>query len=79
MDADGTRAGYDLRAAASGPGRRDGAGDRVRGGRASSSDFAPAVAAGADAVLAASVFHFGELRIGDGQGRRSPAAGYPVR
>ena len=27
--------------------------------------FAPAVAAGADAVLAASVFHFGELRIGD--------------
>jgi cyclase len=28
-------------------------------------DFAPAVRAGADAVLAASVFHFGELTIGD--------------
>ncbi len=27
--------------------------------------FAPAVEAGADAVLAASVFHFGELRIGE--------------
>jgi cyclase len=27
-------------------------------------DFAPAVDAGADAVLAASVFHFGTLRIG---------------
>ena len=26
--------------------------------------FAPAVRAGADAVLAASVFHFGTLRIG---------------
>jgi cyclase len=26
--------------------------------------FAPALAAGADAVLAASVFHFGELTIG---------------
>jgi cyclase len=27
-------------------------------------DFAPAVEAGADAVLAASVFHFGQLTIG---------------
>ena len=27
--------------------------------------FLPAVRAGADAVLAASVFHFGQLRIGD--------------
>jgi cyclase len=27
--------------------------------------FAPAIDAGADAVLAASVFHFGELKIGD--------------
>jgi cyclase len=27
-------------------------------------DFPPAVAAGADAVLAASVFHFGALTIG---------------
>ena len=29
------------------------------------SDFAPAVTAGADAVLAASVFHNGELPVGD--------------
>ena len=34
------------------------------GGAGSLADFAPAVDAGADAVLAASVFHFGELRIG---------------
>jgi cyclase len=41
-------------------------------------DFAPAVAAGADAVLAASVFHFGTLRIGEVKaGLR--AAGYEVR
>ena len=38
--------------------------DRQRGsGRVE--DFAPAVEAGADAVLAASVFHFGTLRIGE--------------
>ena len=35
------------------------------GGAGALADFAPAVRAGADAVLAASVFHFGELRIGE--------------
>jgi nucleoside permease NupC len=30
-----------------------------------SADFAPAVYAGADAVLAASVFHFGDLTVGE--------------
>jgi len=35
------------------------------GGAGGLDDFDPAVAAGADAVLAASVFHFGDLRIGD--------------
>jgi cyclase len=35
------------------------------GGAGRLADFAPAVAAGADAVLAASVFHFGQLRIAD--------------
>jgi cyclase len=63
MDADGTRAGYDvemLRAV-----RRV-----VRvpviasGGAGSLDDFAPAVDAGADAVLAASIFHFGTFTIG---------------
>jgi cyclase len=64
MDADGTRAGYDVemlravRAAVRVPVIASGGAGRVE-------DFAPAVAAGADAVLAASVFHFGTLRIGD--------------
>jgi cyclase len=48
------------------------------GGAGAVSDFPPAVAAGADAVLAASVFHFGELRIGEVKdGLR--AAGVTVR
>jgi cyclase len=34
------------------------------GGAGAVEHFAPAVAAGADAVLAASVFHFGDLTIG---------------
>jgi cyclase len=64
MDAVGTRAGYDLemiravRAVVSVP-------VIASGGAGSVSDFAPAVEAGADAVLAASVFHFGTLRIGE--------------
>ena len=35
------------------------------GGAGAVEHFPPAVAAGADAVLAASVFHFGQLRIGE--------------
>ena len=35
------------------------------GGAGAVGDFAPAVQAGADAVLAASVFHFGELTIAE--------------
>ncbi len=35
------------------------------GGAGSLDDFAPAIQAGADAVLAASVFHNGELTIGE--------------
>jgi cyclase len=35
------------------------------GGAGSLDDFAPAIRAGADAVLAASVFHNGELTIGE--------------
>jgi imidazole glycerol-phosphate synthase subunit HisF len=63
MDADGTRAGYDLeliravRAAVTVP-------IVASGGAGALGDFAPAVEAGADAVLAASVFHFGDFRIG---------------
>jgi imidazole glycerol-phosphate synthase subunit HisF len=40
--------------------------------------FAPAVRAGADAVLAASVFHFGDLTIGDVKAALR-ADGRPVR
>ena len=35
------------------------------GGAGAVGDFAPAIQAGADAVLAASVFHNGELTVGD--------------
>jgi cyclase len=77
MDADGTRQGYDL------PLIR--AVRRVvdvpliaSGGAGALDDFAPAVDSGADAVLAASVFHFGVLRIGDVKAALR-AAGHPVR
>ena len=77
MDADGTRAGYDLemiravRAAVSVP-------VIASGGAGAVGDFVPAVAAGADAVLAASVFHFGQLRIGEVK-QALRAGGVPVR
>jgi cyclase len=48
------------------------------GGAGRLEDFAPAVAAGADAVLAASVFHFGTLRIGQVKDALRDA-GHPVR
>ncbi|WP_181802567.1 imidazole glycerol phosphate synthase subunit HisF [Streptomyces shenzhenensis] len=77
MDADGTKDGYDLEMIAA-----------VRkhvtvpviasGGAGALSHFPPAVAAGADAVLAASVFHFGDLRIGEVK-QTLREAGHPVR
>ena len=48
------------------------------GGAGRLDDFVPAVTAGADAVLAASVFHFGTLRIGEVKDTLR-AAGLPVR
>jgi cyclase len=77
MDADGTKAGFDLemiravRAAVTVP-------VIASGGAGELGHFAPAVEAGADAVLAASVFHFGPLRIGDVKGALR-AAGHCVR
>ncbi|NLU82977.1 imidazole glycerol phosphate synthase subunit HisF [Rhodococcus sp. HNM0569] len=62
MDADGTKAGFDLamieaaRGAVHVP-------VIASGGAGAVEHFAPAVAAGADAVLAASVFHFGDMTI----------------
>jgi imidazole glycerol-phosphate synthase subunit HisF len=77
MDADGTQDGFDL--------------DLIRavrgevtvpviasGGAGRTDHFPPAVEAGADAVLAATVFHFGTLRIVEVKDTLS-AAGHPVR
>jgi imidazole glycerol-phosphate synthase subunit HisF len=64
IDADGTKQGFDLELIAM---MRELSTVPViaSGGAGSVSDFAPAIAAGADAVLAASVFHDGELSVGD--------------
>lgn len=77
MDADGTKDGYDTEMIAA-----------VRkhvtvpviasGGAGKLAHFPPAIAAGADAVLAASVFHFGDLRIGQVKDALREA-GHPVR
>ena len=48
------------------------------GGAGAVEHFPPAVEAGADAVLAASVFHFGQLRVGDVK-EALAEAGVPVR
>ncbi|HET7431048.1 MAG TPA: imidazole glycerol phosphate synthase subunit HisF [Nocardioides sp.] len=77
MDADGTQAGFDLdlvrlvRAAVSVP-------LIASGGAGSAADFPPAVEAGADAVLAATVFHFGTVSISEVKAALA-AAGRPVR
>ena len=64
MDADGTKAGFDLELIELV--RREVDVPLIASGGAGALDhFPPAVAAGADAVLAASVFHFGQLRIGE--------------
>src|SRR6476660_10526398 len=77
MDADGTQDGFDLeliRAV-----RREVTIPVIASGGAGATEhFAPAVAAGADAVLAATVFHFGTLRIADVK-QSLAAAGHPVR
>ncbi len=77
MDADGTQDGFDL--------------ELIRlvrhevtipviasGGAGAVEHFAPAVDAGADAVLAATVFHFGTLRIAEVKDALR-VAGHPVR
>jgi cyclase len=77
MDADGTKAGFDIeliklvRAKVDVP-------IIASGGAGALEHFPLAVAAGADAVLAASVFHFGQLRIGAVKGVLA-TAGVEVR
>ncbi|MBK9476081.1 MAG: imidazole glycerol phosphate synthase subunit HisF [Tetrasphaera sp.] len=77
MDADGTKDGFDLDLIAAV--RREVSIPVIASGGAGRLEhFAPAVRAGADAVLAASVFHFGELTIA--QVKEALAAdGIPVR
>ena len=77
MDADGTKRGFDLELI-----------EAVRsevtvpliasGGAGAVEHFPAAVEAGADAVLAASVFHYGEMTIGDVK-QALAATGAPVR
>ncbi|MCX2734168.1 imidazole glycerol phosphate synthase subunit HisF [Saccharopolyspora sp. NFXS83] len=64
MDADGTKAGFDLELIRAVRARVD-VPLIASGGAGAVEHFAPAVHAGADAVLAASVFHFGQLRISE--------------
>lgn len=77
MDMDGTRAGYDLemiravRANSSVP-------VIASGGAGDINDFPRALESGADALLAASVFHFGIYRISDIKAALAKA-GYTVR
>lgn len=77
MDHDGTKNGFDLplieaiRREVEVPVIASGGAGKVE-------DFAPAVEAGADAVLAASVFHFAEISIADVK-QSLRQAGHPVR
>jgi cyclase len=77
MDADGTREGFDLELIAAV--RREVTVPVIAsGGAGTAALFPPAVDAGADAVLAASVFHFGTLTVGDVKHALADA-GHPVR
>ncbi|WIM66927.1 imidazole glycerol phosphate synthase subunit HisF [Corynebacterium breve] len=77
MDGDGTKDGFDIELI-----------EKVRaevnipviasGGAGKAEHFPPAVAAGANAVLAASIFHFGEVAISEVKDALD-AAGYEVR
>lgn len=77
MDADGTKAGFDLELIEAV--RREVTIPLIASGGAGAVEhFEPAVAVGADAVLAASVFHFNQMTIGDVKASLK-AAGHPVR
>jgi cyclase len=77
MDADGTQDGFDLDLIAAV--RREVTIPVIASGGAGRLEhFAPAVDAGADAVLAATVFHFGTLRIGEVK-QALAQSGHPVR
>jgi cyclase len=77
MDADGTKSGFDIemlkavREVSSVP-------VIASGGAGKIADFALAIAAGADAVLAASVFHFGDFTIKEVK-KDLEKCGFPIR
>jgi cyclase len=77
MDRDGAKSGYDLELL-----RRVSSAVSVpviaSGGAGNTQHLVDAVKAGADAVLAASIFHFGEISIGEAK-QAMAAAGIPVR
>jgi cyclase len=77
MDADGTTAGFDLEMIRAVRGVAD-VPLVASGGAGTVQHFVDAVDAGADAVLAASVFHYGTLSIAEVK-RGLADAGYPVR
>ncbi len=77
MDADGTTDGFDVELIRLVRGEVN-VPVIASGGAGAVEHFAPAVEAGADAVLAATVFHFGTLRIAEVKDALR-AAGHPVR
>lgn len=77
LDADGTHKGFDLELITAVRAVVD-AGLVASGGAGQVADFSAAADAGADAVLAAGVFHFGTLRVADVK-QALVAAGHAVR
>ena len=77
MDQDGEKRGYDLLLLAA-VSSAVGVPVVASGGAGNAQHMVDAVKAGADAVLAASIFHFGELTIGEVKAAMA-AAGVPVR
>ncbi|WP_433125930.1 imidazole glycerol phosphate synthase subunit HisF [Micromonospora sp. CA-240977] len=77
MDADGTKAGFDLELIAAVRAVVD-VPVVASGGAGEVAHFPPAIGAGADAVLAASVFHFGELTVAEVKDALRHS-GHPVR
>jgi imidazole glycerol-phosphate synthase subunit HisF len=77
MDRDGTNAGYDLELTAAVAGAVD-VPVIASGGAGKIEHLAAAVGSGADAVLCASIFHYGQHTVGEVK-RRLAEAGVPIR
>ncbi len=77
LDTDGTNQGFDLQLIGAVRAAVD-VGLIASGGAGRTADFPAAVGAGADAVLAAGVFHFGTIRVAEVK-QALAEAGYPVR